>query len=119
MTDRMTPFGARPSALRALLVAALLAISLSTDLALAGEKAAYAIGVDGLACPFCAYGIEKQLGQVEGVQSVSTEIASGKVIVTMKEGATLERSMARKAVENAGFTLRSFEETSSGKAGER
>ncbi len=37
----------------------------------------------------------------------------------MKEGATLERSMARKAVENAGFTLRSFEETSSGKAGER
>ncbi len=86
-----------------------------------GEAAAeaYDLRVDGLACPFCAYGIEKQLRRIDGVESVSTEIASGTVTVTMEEGATLEEGVARRAVEDAGFTLRSFEQTSAGqKAGE-
>lgn len=69
----------------------------------------YRLGVTGLSCPFCAYGIEKQLGRIAGVETVLTEIESGTVAVTMEEGATLEESVAKKAVEDAGFTLRSFE----------
>lgn len=112
ITDRGRPFGARRAALRALLGALLLAFALPTSPALAGESVAYAIGVDGLACPFCAYGIEKQLARIDGVERVSTDIASGTVTVTMEAGTTLEESVAEKAVEKAGFTLRSFEETS-------
>ena len=65
--------------------------------------------VDGLACPFCAYGIEKQLSAIEGVESVETDIKSGAVIVTMAPGSTLDEDAARKAVKAAGFTLRGFQ----------
>ena len=98
-----------PSALRTLFAALLITFANPAGLAGAGEKATYAIGVDGLSCPFCAYGIEKQLGWIAGVETVLTEIESGTVAVTMEEGATLEESVAKKAVEDAGFTLRSFE----------
>ena len=72
-------------------------------------KPAYTVEVDGLACPFCAYGIEKQLSAIEGVESVETDIKSGAVIVTMAPGSTLDEDAARKAVEAAGFTLRGFQ----------
>ncbi len=69
----------------------------------------YALSVDGLACPFCAYGIEKKLLSVEGVKRIDVDIDAGRVIVTMDEGATLEEPAARQAVNDAGFTLRKFE----------
>ena len=71
-------------------------------------KPAYTLEADGLACPFCAYGIEKRLSAIEGVDSVETEIKSGTVIVTMREGASLDEAAAKRAVEAAGFTLRAF-----------
>lgn len=69
----------------------------------------YKLRVDGLACPFCAYGVEKKLGAIEGVQRIEVDIASGTVTVTMKEGANLDEAVARKAVKDAGFTLRGFQ----------
>ncbi len=56
-------------------------------------NAVYALQVDGLACPFCAYGIEKQLLAIEGVQTVETDIKSGAVIVTMAPGSTLDEEL--------------------------
>ncbi len=35
---------------------------------------AYKLRVDGLACPFCAYGIEKQLSKLEGVERIDVDI---------------------------------------------
>ena len=72
-------------------------------------NAVYALQVDGLACPFCAYGIEKQLLAIEGVQTVETDIKLGTVTVTTQPGSRLEEETARKAVEAAGFTLRGFQ----------
>jgi mercuric ion binding protein len=77
--------------------------------ALAAQPA-YKLHVDGLACPFCAYGIEKKLGAIQGVQRTEVDIASGTVTVTMAEGATLDEAAAKMAVREAGFSLRSFEE---------
>ncbi len=74
---------------------------------------AYKIHVDGLACPFCAYGIEKKLGAVKDVQRIDVDIASGTVNVTMAEGVTLEEATAKRAVKEAGFSLRSFEQVQS------
>ncbi|MBL4608837.1 MAG: cation transporter [Pseudomonadales bacterium] len=72
---------------------------------------AYDIGVDGLSCPFCAYGIEKQLHKLDGVEKVETDIEKAVVVVRVKDGSTLDRNQAMKAVKKAGFSLRSFEQS--------
>lgn len=76
--------------------------------------AGYRLEVAGLACPFCAYGIEKKLNALEGVERVDTHIKEGVVVVTMPEGATLDEATARQAVEDAGFTLEGFGPVSEG-----
>lgn len=73
----------------------------------------YQLYVDGLSCPFCAYGIEKKLGALEGVQSIETHIKDGTVIVTMKDGVTLDETSAKQAVKEAGFSLRKLEQVQS------
>lgn len=70
---------------------------------------AYQLQVDGLACPFCAYGLEKKLGAINGVASLATNVKDGTVTVTMRDGVALDEASARKAVEQAGFSLRSFD----------
>lgn len=72
------------------------------------DEAVYVLQAHGLACPFCAYGIEKHLGRIEGVASVETDIESGTVTVTMEPGASLSEADAERALDNAGFTLRGF-----------
>jgi copper chaperone CopZ len=90
---------------------ALLLIALFCPLPAAADDGGsiYTLRVDGLACPFCAYGIEKELHSVQGVEQVETNIKDGVVIVTMQEGADLDESTARQAVGDAGFTLRGFD----------
>lgn len=75
--------------------------------AFAGDPV-YEVGVDGLACPFCAYGVEKQLSRVSGVREVETDIAKGVVVLRVEPGASLDEDAVRDAVRKAGFTPRSF-----------
>lgn len=93
-----------------------LTILASTLMATAAWAAgpSYQIEVAGLACPFCAYGIEKKLNAIEGVERVETNIKEGTVIVIMKDGARLDRATAERAVKAAGFTLRGFEPATAG-----
>jgi mercuric ion binding protein len=67
------------------------------------------IEVDGLSCPFCAYGLEKKLRQVNGVTKVDVQLKTGKVIVTLKPGLKVTDEALKKAVESAGFTPRAIE----------
>ena len=60
----------------------------------------------------CWYGIEKKLSAIDGVENVETDVKSGQVVVTLSEGKTLSEEVARQAVKDAGFSLRSFEEIS-------
>jgi len=94
-------------ALRAAALSVPLLIVAATALA---DATQYRLQVNGLACPFCAYGIEKELHEIAGVSAVDTHIKDGAVIVTMQDGATLDESTARKAVKAAGFTLGGFRE---------
>lgn len=77
----------------------------------------YQLRVDGLACPFCAYGIEKKLNAIEGVEHLETNIKDGTVIVTMKDGVTLDEASAKQAVKEAGFSLRKLEQVQSAPQG--
>ena len=69
----------------------------------------YKLYVDGLACPFCAYGVEKHIGGLENVKTVEILINEGIVAVTMASGKTLDEAKAKQAISDSGFTLRKFE----------
>ncbi len=73
------------------------------------QEEVYSLYVDGLACPFCAYGIEKELTGLDGVQKVEVDINKGVVVVIAAEGARIPEASFRQAVDNAGFTLRKVE----------
>lgn len=87
-----------------------IAVAAIIGLWLAGNPAfaeTYKLSVDGLACPFCAYGIEKQLDKLPGVTNLKTDIKSGTVTVKTNKGKKLATAQLRAAVKRAGFTLRS------------
>jgi len=67
------------------------------------------IAVDGLSCPFCAYGLEKNLKKVKGIESVSIDMKTGHAIVALKQGVQVNDQTLRQAVKKAGFTARDIE----------
>lgn len=74
----------------------------------AANAETYTLQVDGLACPFCSYGIEKQLRKLSGVNRVTTNIKTGTVRVRTKSGQKLTGTELRAAVKRSGFTLRAL-----------
>ncbi len=64
------------------------------------------IRVDGLSCPFCAYGLEKKLKKLEGTEKVRIDIEKGIAEITVAEGKTIAEEDLNKAVEDAGFSPR-------------
>lgn len=73
----------------------------------------YLLHIDGLACPFCAYGLEKQLTEIPDIDGIETDIEAGTIRVTMAAGRPLDAMTAAQAVEDAGFSLREFESVTS------
>ena len=88
------------------LVLAMMLFAATTVLA---DTHVYKLYVDGLACPFCAYGVEKKVGGLDGVEKIDIDIDGGIVEVTLADGASLDEATAKQAVDDAGFTLRKFE----------
>ena len=68
----------------------------------------YDVSVDGIACPFCLYGIEKQLDKIGGIVGMESDIGSGVIHLTVDESVTVTEEKVRQAVEKAGFSLRAF-----------
>lgn len=68
----------------------------------------YLAYVDGLACPFCVYGIEKQLRQLDGVETIESDIKTGELRIQMREHKSLTEEQVRAAIKSSGFSLRSF-----------
>ena len=58
-----------------------------------------------MACPFCAYGLEKRLKEVPAVDAVLILVSDGLVQIRLKEGQSLHDDALGAAVERAGFTL--------------
>ncbi len=89
---------------------------LFTAIALLWSSVSFAAGiqynmrVDGLACPFCAYGIEKKFTKTEGVDSVDIDLQKGLVIVKTREGKTFREEKLKEIINDAGFTMKSVTE---------
>ena len=70
--------------------------------------------VDGLACPFCAYGLEKKLKEVPGVSNVEIRVNGGIVILRSEKGESIDVDGLKPAVKEAGFTEREIAATATG-----
>jgi mercuric ion binding protein len=68
----------------------------------------YLMRVDGLACPFCAYGIEKKLKSIDGVEEVDVDLQKGEVTVNTRDDIELTETAMTKLFKEAGFTYRSM-----------
>jgi len=66
------------------------------------------VRVDGLACPFCAYSLEKNLKRLDGVAEIAVSVAGGAAVLTPAPGQTVDLLGIPGAVEDAGFTPRAI-----------
>ena len=92
----------------------LLAVSLGLLLHAAPVNAAFVsaeLRVNGLSCPFCAFGIEKKLLDVDGVQRVEVFLDDGRLALTFEPENAATVSDLEKAVEKAGFELAALQLT--------
>jgi copper chaperone CopZ len=64
------------------------------------------VRVDGLSCAFCAYGLEKKLSELKGVDSVKINIKDGTALLTLEEGISITDDTIKQAVKDSGFTPR-------------
>lgn len=67
------------------------------------------IRVDGLACPMCAYGLEKKLKALPETDSVSVDLDNGIVALKLKPGTSVRDSELIQTVNDAGFAVRRIE----------
>lgn len=70
------------------------------------EGASITMRVDGMSCPFCAYGLEKRIMEIEAVDAVLIRISDGLVQIRAKETMSVDDGALRDAVDRAGFSLK-------------
>ncbi len=84
----------------------LIVLPLSHRVGAEGAAGEIAIRVDGLSCPFCAYGLEKKLKGLEGAEKIHMDIEKGIARIWVAEGKKIEEKDLKQAVEDAGFSAR-------------
>ncbi|MCC1483994.1 heavy-metal-associated domain-containing protein [Winogradskyella immobilis] len=64
----------------------------------------FKIQVDGLGCPFCAYGLEKKFKEFKGIKNVAIDIETGDFTFTFPSDKKLTLLQVKTQVEEAGYT---------------
>ncbi len=91
-------------------------LTVAPSLALAAVEQV-SVRIDGLACPFCAYNIEKRVKTLDGVERdarIVTSVERGTATFPWKPGVDFDPAAVRKAVRQAGFTPREISVTMTG-----
>lgn len=60
--------------------------------------------IEGLTCPFCSFGAEKQLKKVEGVREVKVDVDEGTATLIAKSDQSLDVEKIPRAIKAAGFS---------------
>ncbi len=76
------------------------------------------VKVDGLACAFCAYGLQKGLKRVEGVRDVKVLVDAGRAELQFKKGVPVGLEEIGPAVKRAGYTSREIRIEATGRLGD-
>ena len=72
----------------------------------------YELRVDGLACPYCAYGIEKKIKALDGVDKESIQIQLNEGVVVFEADTLISEGRLKRLINDAGFTLRGLKTSS-------
>ena len=75
------------------------------------QAATIEMQVSGLVCAFCAQGIEKQLRKFPATTDVAVSLEQKLVAVALKDGHDIPDAELRRALTNAGYTVKSIERT--------
>jgi copper chaperone len=86
----------------------LIILASAWSLAVLAAGTQYVMRIDGLACPYCAYGIEKKLKAVDGVEKIDVDLNKGLVTVNVADGVDLSDEQMTRLINDAGFTFRSM-----------
>ena len=98
-----------------MLAAALLMVAPPSLATAAVERVS--VRIDGLACPFCTYNIEKRVKTLDGVERdarVVTSVERGIATFPWKPVVAFDPTAVRQAVRQAGFTPREISVTMTG-----
>ncbi len=86
----------------------LLFLGLATALA---QATTIEMKVNGLVCAFCAQGIDKQLRKFPATADVVVSLEQKLVAVALKDGHDIPDDELRRALTNAGYTVKTIERT--------
>lgn len=75
------------------------------------QAATIEMNVSGLVCAFCAQGIEKQLRKFPAAADVVVSLEQKLVAVALKDGQDIPDSELRRALTNAGYTVKAIQRT--------
>jgi copper chaperone CopZ len=75
------------------------------------EAATIEMNVNGLVCAFCAQGIEKQLRKFPATADVVVSLEHKLVAVALKEGQDIPDAELRRALTNAGYSVKTIDRT--------
>ncbi len=68
------------------------------------EKIYIKIEVDGMACAYCAFGMEKELKKVSGVDHVAIQLEEGMAYISTPKSQKPQKESLSLIIQNAGFT---------------
>ena len=69
-----------------------------------GEQRVVELPIKGMACPGCAYGVERNLCKLPGVESCDVNVKEGIARIVVGPGAELNIEEMKEVVLNSGFT---------------
>jgi len=79
-------------------------LSLNTTSAQKEGRDNYEVKVDGLGCPFCAFGLEKKFKEFKGLKNVKIDMETGVFTFTLPSSTPLSISDIENQVDQAGYT---------------
>lgn len=68
------------------------------------ERDQIEVQVDGLGCPFCAYGLEKKFKEFKGIKNVKIEMETGEFSFTYPSKKSISLEEIENQVDKAGYT---------------
>lgn len=70
------------------------------------QRDQFTVEVDGLGCPFCAYGLEANFKEVPGITKIKIDLEGGILRFEVPAANKLSTEAVQKQVTNAGYTAR-------------
>ena len=71
----------------------------------ADEPRQIEVTILGMACPFCAYGVQQKLKKLDGVTELEVVLETGVATLRLEEDADIPTELLQKAVKDAGFEV--------------